>query len=192
MMHADRTNRTILALLGALLAAAGVAGILAGTPLFGADLPRRRLLDNPVSRFIGNESVWAWPVAASLALIAAIVVIRWLITILLSTDRISDIVVANEGSAGRTTLAAAALSDAVDTEIGAYHGVQSAQSRVLGSRTRPLLAVTVNADQSADLAALREGIEANAITHARHALDRADLPVQLDLTVSRRHGSRVI
>jgi hypothetical protein len=191
MMHADRTNRTLLALLGALLAAAGVAGILAGTPLFGSGLPHRRLLDNPVSHFIGSQSIWIWPAAAILAVIAAIVALRWLVTILLSTDRISDIIVANEGPAGRTTLAAAALSDAVDTEIGAYHGVQSVHSRVLGTRTRPLLAVTVNTDQTADLAALRERIEANALTHARRALDRPDLPAQLDLTSSSHHGSRV-
>jgi hypothetical protein len=191
MMHADRTNRVVLALLGTLLAAAGTAGVLAGTPPSGAARPHRSLLDNPVSHFVGRHSAWTWPAAAVLAVFAAILALRWLVTILLSTDRVSDIVVANGGSGGRTTLAAAALSDAVDAEIGAYHGVRSARSRVLGRPTRPMLVVVVNTDRTADLAALRERIEATALSHARQALDRAELSVRLDLTIGSRNGSRV-
>jgi hypothetical protein len=192
MMHADRTNRVVLALLGTLLAAAGGAGVLAGTPLSGDVLPYRPLLDNPIGRFWGGHSAWAWPAAAALTVFAAIVALRWLVTIVLSTDRVGDIVVAKEGSAGSTTLSAAALSDALDAEIGAYHGVRSARSRVVGGPTRPMLVVVVDTDRTADLAGLRERIEATALSHARQALDRAELPIRLDLTIGSRNGSRVV
>lgn len=45
-MHADRSNRLLLALAGLLVLAAGGAGMAASTGVFGADFARRTLLDN--------------------------------------------------------------------------------------------------------------------------------------------------
>src|SRR5919202_1225484 len=110
-MHADRTNRALLGLLGLLLLAAGVAGILAGTSAFGAGGPHRHLLDN---------------------------------------------------AAGRYTLAAGAVTDALTQEIETYRGVRAAHARMVGHPGRPRLAVTVDTDHDADLAALRHRIASGA------------------------------
>ena len=53
----------------------------------------------------------------------------------------------------------------------------------------PSLAV-VTAMQSVDMGALRTCIETEALTHARQVLDRPDLPIQLDLDVSRKTPER--
>ena len=51
--------------------------------------------------------------------------------------------------------------------------------------------VTAILEETADLAALRQRIETEALTHARTALDNPDLAVQLDLTVTTRRATRV-
>lgn len=48
-MHADRVNRAALAILGLLLLALGVSGILLGASVFGDRAAHRKLLDNSVS-----------------------------------------------------------------------------------------------------------------------------------------------
>ena len=80
----------------------------------------------------------------------------------------------------------AALTGALTGEIGTYHGVDSARGRIIGDASDPEIVITVTASQSADLHALHQRIEAEALAHARHALGKADLPIQLHLGVSRR------
>ena len=85
----------------------------------------------------------------------------------------------------------AALSGAVTREIETYHGVDTARARVLGDPGDPALVITVTATRSADLAALRHRIESDALSHARHALGKPGLPIQLDINVSNRTPERV-
>ena len=53
------------------------------------------------------------------------------------------------------------------------------------------LVVTAVLEESADLVALRQRIETEALTHARQALGNLSLPAQLDLTITARRASRV-
>jgi len=190
-MHADRTNRVLLALLGLLLFAAGAAGLLAGTDVFADDLDRRRLLDNPVARFVGDNSAWFWPVAALVAAILALLALRWFLAVLSPAPRAGDVLISGDRSAGRTTLRSGALSDALASELETYRGVHAARVRVSGTPTDPSLDITVRTTEDADLARLRHRIETEALTHARQALDAPRLPVRLDLTATDHRSSRV-
>jgi hypothetical protein len=191
-MHADRTNRTALTLLGLLLLVTGTAGLVTSIGGFGKAFSHRTLFDNRVSRWIGDHGHWLWPVAAVLGAILALLALRWLIALLLSGDRAGDLnIKTKDRRLGRTTLRPGALSDALSTEIESYRGVHAAKARVLGDPHRPQLVVTVTAHGGADVAALRHRIEADALAHARQALDSPDLPIQLDLDVSRHTSQRV-
>lgn len=190
-MHADRTNRVVLGLLGLVALAAGVAGLLAGAGAFGGGFARRSLLDNGVGRYISQQSAWFWPVVAVAGLVVAVLALRWLAAVLFSTARIADIAVRGDRTAGSTTLAAPALGEAVSSEIATYRGVHSARTRLLGTPGDPRLAVAVRTDQAADLGALRHRIDTQALAHVRQALDRPDLPIGLDVTVTRHRAARV-
>ncbi|MEV6923751.1 alkaline shock response membrane anchor protein AmaP [Dactylosporangium sp. NPDC051485] len=190
-MHADRANRVALAILGLVLLGLGVAGLLLGAGVFGGRAAHRTLVDNDVVRFVISQRDWLWPVLAVIAVVVALLALRWLLAVLFSTGRLAGIRVAGDRAAGRTTLVSAALVDAVSSEIEQYRGVRSARTRVEGDPADPRLAVTVRADRDADLAALHRNIEHNALAHARHALDAPDLPIRLNLTTARRHGPRV-
>jgi hypothetical protein len=191
MMHADRTSRALLGLLGLLLLAAGVAGLLAGTDVFGRTVDRRHLNANPVAGFIETNTVWFWPVAAVLGVVVAVLALRWLITVLMPAPRAANIVVPGDRSAGGTTLESRAFSDALTTEVETYRGVRTARAWVDGTPTDPRLNLAVGLDEDADLVALRHRVEAEGLTHARQALDRPDLPIRLEMTVTAHRSSRV-
>ena len=189
-MHADKTNRTVLLLVGLIAAAVGISGLLASFGFFGTSWKHRSLLDNRVARYFGEQSSWLWPVIAVGAGLITLACLYWLYVLLFSTDRAGDLRMTGDKSAGRTTLATDALSDAVSEEIASYHGVARSNARVLGDSASPKLAINASLEEGADLAALRRRIESEAVSHARQALARPELPVQLDLTVTSRRAPR--
>ncbi|WP_199190081.1 hypothetical protein [Mycobacterium sp. ENV421] len=108
---------------------------------------------------------------------------RWLTVLLFSTDRVGYIRIATDA-----TLLATALTDAVAEEIKTYPGVHSTKARLIGDPTAPDLVISASLQQDVDLRALRHRIEANAVAHARQALDNPHLRVILDLTITESHS----
>lgn len=189
-MHADRTNRFLLGLFGLLVLLAGAAGMIASTGGFGAAFAQRTLFDNQVSRYIGNNGDWFWAAAAFACLLVFLAALRWIVALLISTDRAADITVPGDKEQGTTKMPPSALTGALVGEIETYHGVDAAKGRVIGSASDPRVVITVTAAPTADLSALYRRLENQALTHARHALGDPGLPIQLDLHVSRRAPAR--
>jgi hypothetical protein len=198
-MHADRTNRVVLTIVGLIALVLGVAGLLAGTGVFGSTIKAQHLTDNDVSRYFSDHGDWLWPAIAGVAFVIVILSLIWLFRLLFSTDRAGDISVAatvppggdaDSGAAGRTTLRTSALTKAVAAEIESYHGVAAARARVLGAAAEPTLALDVTAVRRADLSGLVQRIENEALSHARAALERDDLRVKLDIAVTEKGVTR--
>ena len=192
-MHADRSNRVALLLLGLLLLAGGAGGVLAAAGTINSATPDRALADNPVSGYVGDNGQWLWPVAAVVALTVLVLVARWLYAVLFSTDRIRVLKLRTDSrTAERTTLSASAVASAVRHEIENYPGVRTAKVRFIGEAEQPQVAVTVYTDGDIDLAALHDRVEHGALAHARQALDQPELPIRLDLELTRREPARVV
>ncbi len=189
-MHADRTNRVILIILAVLLITIGAGAGAASIGTYPSGTMHSTLNDNPVWTFFGAQGDWLWPVIAAAAAILVLLALRWLLILLFSTDRLGDLPIASAGSAGHTTLAARALTDATATEIESYQGVHSASARLIGEHARPRLVVAVDLEADADAGALRHRIETGALTNARTAVGDPALPAQLDLTVTTRPSAR--
>jgi len=66
-MHADRTNRSALALFGLLVLLAGAAGMTASVGGFGAPFSSRALFANRVGTYIGQHGTWSGPPPRSCA-----------------------------------------------------------------------------------------------------------------------------
>ena len=190
-MHADRPNRVMLILLALVLIAAGGAIGAASLGVFGHFTQHSMLLVNPAGHYVGSHGAWLWPVIAVAGVVIAMLALRWLAALLFSTDRAGDLVIAPNDPAARTTLAAGALTGAVVNEIEGYRGVNSVRARLIGSASDPRLVVLATLEESANLARLRERLEAEALTHAREAMASPEMPVQLDLTVTTRRATRV-
>jgi len=187
-MHADRTNRAVLTVFGLLVLLAGAAGMAASVGVFGTAFSRRTLFDNRVSAYIGQHGTWVWPAAAFIGLLIALAALRWILALLVSTDRAGDITVPGSEAQGTTKLQPGALTGALTGEISAYHGVDTAKGRVIGDAANPHVVLHVTAKPAADLPELRRRLETEALVHARQTLDNPSLPIRLDLDVSRRRS----
>lgn len=209
-MHADRANRVVLSLIGLIALGLGVAGLLASGGVFGSTFQHRQLTDNQFARYFGKNGSWLWPTIGAAAFVIMLLTLIWLLRLLFHTDRAGDITIraaapkrdtapgydsnsSNPGPAvtsGRTTLRPGALTQALANEIETYHGVNAARARVLGDPLEPTLAIDVTAHRRADLAELVRRIEHEALAHARQALDKPQLPVKVDITVTDRGPAR--
>ena len=185
-MHADRTNRVALTVFGLLVLLVGVAGMITSVGAFGNGFSRRTLFANRLSAYIGQHGTWVWPAAAGVCLLIMLVALRWVVALLISTDRTGDIPIPIKTHEGTTILQPAALTGALTREIETYYGVDSARGRIIGDARAPEIILAITASQSADLHALQLRIEAEALAHARQAIGHADLAIQLDLGVSRK------
>ena len=114
------------------------------------------------------------------------VALRWIVALLISTDRAGDIPIPVATYEGTTILRPGALTGALVREIGTYHGVDAARARIIGDAAAPEVVIVVTASQTADLRALHQRIETEALSHLRHAVSNTSLPIQLHLDVSRR------
>ena len=184
-MHADRTNRLMLALSGLVVLAAGAAGIATSTGVFGASFSRRTLFDNQASSYIGHHGGWLWPAVAGACLLLALACLRWILALLASTDRAGDITIPGGTDQGTTIVQPAAITDALTREISTYHGVDTAKGRVIGDGHNPEIVLTVTPAPSTDLHALHRRIESEALAHARQALGKPSLPIQLEPRLGR-------
>ena len=180
-MHADRTNRVALTVFGLLVLAAGGAAMATSTGVFGTAFSRRTLLDNQAGHYIGHHSNWLWYAVAGACLVIALACLRWILALLASTDRAGDLTIPGGTDQGTTILQPAALTGALTREISAYRGVDAAKGRVIGDSRNPAIVLTVSPAPSADLHALHQRIEAEALAHARQAAGKPSLPIQLDL-----------
>ncbi|MEU2613889.1 hypothetical protein ABZ570_20230 [Micromonospora sp. NPDC007271] len=190
-MRGDRTHRILITVLALILLAAGIAILLAGADAFGRGFSRRHLVDNPPAHFIGAHGGWFWPVAALAAAILALLGLRWLSTVVSIEPGQRRINVSPDGSTERTVLDAGALTTAVRAEVADCPGVDDVDTRLWGSPNAPRLALSVTAAPDADIAALRERLEALALPRIRYALGKPDLPVTLDLTYRSGRSVRI-
>ena len=179
-MHADRINRIMLTLFGLVVLAAGAAAMAASTGVFGTSFSRQTLVANRVGAYFGNHGGWLWPAIAVGCVLIGLACLRWMLTLLASTDRAGDIIIGASVDEG-TILRPAALVDALTSEVSAYHGVDSAKGRIIGDGRHPEVVLTVITAPAADLQALHRRIEAEAFAHARQATGNPSLPIQLDL-----------
>jgi hypothetical protein len=194
-MHADRANRILLTVIGFIALALGIGGLLLAAGVFGHRVQGKFLVDNGFSRYIGHHGTWVWPAIGGIAFFVALLALWWLGALLLTTDRASDIRLTpprtkDEPRRGRTTLAPSALVSAVTDEISEYHGITGARGRILGEASRPTLALDVSASRRADLPALIERIQRDAVAHARGALDKDDMRAIVNVSVNDKAVSR--
>jgi hypothetical protein len=180
-MHADRTNRIMLTLFGLVILAAGAAAMAASTGVFGTSFAQQTLVANRVGAYFGNHGGWLWPAIAVGCVLIGLACLRWMMSLLASTDRAGDIIIGASVDEGTTVLQPAALVEALTSEVTAYHGVYSAKGRVIGDGRDPEIVLTVVTAPAADLRALHHRIEDEAFAHARHAAGAPSMPIQLDL-----------
>jgi hypothetical protein len=143
-----------------------------------------------VANWIHLQQSWLWIAVAVVAIMVAVLALRWLI-VQLRTERLAQIALDADGGidpgngAGPTDLPSAALTAAVGQEIDGYPGVRAVKVHMAGKPDQPELRVEVTIDPGVDPARIRARIADEALTHVRTALDSPRLPTQILFAVAR-------
>lgn len=188
----DRLNRSLLTLLGLLLAAAGGYGLARGLDAFGRRQARQPVLFPAVRNFVSDYKDIFWPVAFVLALLLALLGLRWLISQLRSPGRLSEVDLTHPSPhGGHTSVRAPAAATALEEDLQTVDGVQGASVRLVGGRAEPRVDCRVDVVEDADLSRVRSGIEQDAFSRFRRALEIDDLQAHVRLRLDEARGRQV-
>jgi hypothetical protein len=177
----------LLIVLGVLLLGAGVAGVLVGSGVFGRNASTTPLITDSMRAYAHHHAGWYWGGIAGGSVLVTALALWWLIA-QSGSSRVSSLQLEVDRSHGITRLMSSAVTTALADEVAAYHGVDDASARILGSPRQPLLRLDVALDDSADIGAVRERVETQAVPRVRQAVSVSDLPIwlRLEIAVSRR------
>ncbi|MDQ6649618.1 MAG: alkaline shock response membrane anchor protein AmaP [Actinomycetota bacterium] len=178
----DRVNRSVLTLISLLLIVGAGLGLARSYGAFGRHASTRQVISPQEYRWVAHNAGWFWPAVAVLSLLLALFGLRWAIA-QVRTDRVGELELEPGNTTGSTRLATSAVGRAVSEEIEDYEGVSRASARFAAGSTDPHLQVTVGLDDGADVRAVRQRIEQEAVAHARQAVGEPGLPVRVALRV---------
>lgn len=179
----DRINRIVLILLGSIFLGAGVVGLLVAAGVFGQSAAHTALVTAGMRDYAHDNASWYWGAFAGGAFLVAALALIWLFA-QSGSSRVSSLQLETDRSRGATRLQSSALTSALEDDVTTYHGVNDATARLLGTSREPLLRLDVALDQSADIGAIREQLETQAIPRVRQAASVLDLPVWLRLEIA--------
>ncbi len=166
----DRLNRLLLVLVSLVVLAAATYGLARGYDAFGADQADEPLLVEPVRDWVGrNENVF-WPLVFAVSVVLTYLSLRWLLA-QFSSPRLAEIDLTRDSSNGSTRLRAAGAAQALAEDIESYREVSSATARMVSDGERPEVDVKVEVHDDADLPALRDKIEEQALPRFSKALE---------------------
>jgi len=182
--HTARVSRTGLAIIGLILLL-GAGAVLArslnaSTAVLGN--PHAPLLTHGQVQY-PTKNTWVWPVVAAGSFLIAALALWWMAAqtriravrrMPLEPDRVH----------GTTTLRADAVTGAVTEELKSHPSIRAADALLHGSSTTPALRLGVTAENRADPALVRAGIENEALPHLRSTLELDTIPTVLRLQFS--------
>ncbi|MEA5363000.1 alkaline shock response membrane anchor protein AmaP [Amycolatopsis sp., V23-08] len=180
-----RLNRTLLALFGLVLLAAG--GFAVATH-FG-----KLTLLSPDSALTPGTSAppaWVWYVVAAAAIVVGLLLLRWLAAQLARKPKTHTWRFETDPDRGRTELAAATAAAPFLAEVETYPGVHAAHATLAGTHDDPALALVLSVEQDGDPSALRDRLETEGLPRLRQALDLDVLPVTIEFRFTTKTGAR--
>ncbi|PRX95743.1 alkaline shock response membrane anchor protein AmaP [Allonocardiopsis opalescens] len=181
LRRSARGNRWGLALGGAVLLAAGGAGLALGLGVFGPERAARPVL-GPQARALAAQP-WFWYAVAAVCVVLALLGLRWLL-VQARTESVRRIEVEPDAGGGRTVLPSSAATDAVEREADGYPGVQRARARLIGAERAPRVRMDLVVDEDADVAEVWQRLRDDGLARLRGAMELRRLPAQVRIRLA--------
>ncbi|WP_283137213.1 alkaline shock response membrane anchor protein AmaP [Rhizohabitans arisaemae] len=184
-----RGNRLGLTLVGLVLLAVGGLALALGLGAFGRTVAAQPILTRQTAAF-AQQQAWFWPAVAALAVIVALLGLRWLFT-QVRLDRMRRMRLDSDPS-GVTEMDSATVTNALAEEVGRYPQVRGAHAVLAGSPDRPRLRLNLQTEPDADLGALLNRVTDQALPHLRNALEVDRLPTVAKIDFTTAPGARQV
>lgn len=193
-------NRVLLALVGVLLLAAGLAALVGGFDLprhWNFSLPQGwpwargdDVLLSDADRTQWREESWWWPaVFAGLGLL--VIVLLWWFLAQLRRRRLGEVLV-ESGDGEGALLRGGALSKVLAAEAASLPGVDDASVRLTGRRTAPRASVELLLAAHAEPGPVLGRVTGEALEHARKSASLDVLPAEVRLRTVKHRPERVL
>lgn len=187
---AAAANRTGLIILGLIALLAGLAVLAIG---FGLTAPFGPALEagadlGPVASVLALP--YAALIAVVVALILAIIGLRWLSVQVPRKDFAKPFRMQADARTGLTTVNAEVIAEAVAADLESTDGVSDAQVILRGTARSPELLIHVDADERADIDAVIAEVAERAAGNAAMALGAPLSAVALEIGIARTRSRR--
>jgi len=195
--HAGRLNRAWLFVVGLVLLLVGAAGVVVATGQL-APIGRSAGLA-PDSKIAGQATASAFSSTGVVVLVVVVGVVlallglAWLVAQVPRARQAHPLRLEDDPQRGLTRLAPRVLTEAVEAQIEALAGVQSASAVLRGDARQPDLTVKVTAGERTDVRRLLDAIEAGPVRALGVALDTQvrRLGVQVEVGTARRRSGEI-
>ncbi|HWH34509.1 MAG TPA: hypothetical protein VNT56_04245 [Acidimicrobiales bacterium] len=181
MTRSSTGDRLLLALVGLVALAAGAYGLARSFGSFGLAGPDQVLVSAELRSWLAANAGVVSGVATFAALAVTWAAWRWLRRQVMASQSSLQRVVVASGAEGRTSVQAAALTDAIVGDLESEPEVRSARARLVGRERAPALELVVELAARAELGSVRRHVEDAVLPRARRALDRPELTAAVRL-----------
>ncbi|ALG06043.1 hypothetical protein [Kibdelosporangium phytohabitans] len=176
-----RLNRSVLALCGLVLLAAG------GFAVFAYFMRWSR----PLVPGTALPPTWVLVVTAAAAVIIGLLCVGWLGAQLNRKPKTTTWRLTSPSRRGRTTLPGTVAVQPFADEVLGYPEVRSVDARVTGKPASPLLVLLIRVNQDAELAEVRRRINDDSLPRLRQALELPELAVRTEFRCTAKAGPRI-
>ncbi|MEO5678854.1 MAG: hypothetical protein ABIS47_04210 [Acidimicrobiales bacterium] len=179
---ADRLNRVLLSLIGALLSGLGMYGLLRGAGAVGGS-GTEPVISPWLRSEAGERQVLLLGVLGAAAVLAIWLGLWWLTAQLPQQRSVGRIALPATEHATRVDVSARAITDALAADIRQLGGVADASARIVGEQ--PLsISLDVSLEEGADLTAVSEAIAGRPKRRLQEALEVPDVDLRARLRLA--------
>ncbi|WP_221465121.1 alkaline shock response membrane anchor protein AmaP [Actinophytocola algeriensis] len=186
MNRPARLNRGLLAIIGVALVTGGGLAMATSLGMLPVD-PATTLVPGT-----GLPPTWVLYAVAGVAVLLALLCLRWLTAQLVRTPRTHTWRFEDDPEHGHTELAARVATTPFTADVTAYPGIHTAHADLTGPQHSPTLAVVVTTEHDADLSDIRHRLDTDGLPRLRRALDLTSLPMTLEFRFTTKPGARTV
>lgn len=181
-----RLNRSLLAMLGIELLAAGGFAVATHFGTMNLLKPAAALVPGTA-----QPTTVALYIAAAVAVVLGLLCLRWLFAQVARKPKTRTWRFEQDVECGRTELAASAAIEPFLAEVSSYDGVQTANATLAGTHAEPTVALIVSVEQDGDPTMIRRQLHTEGLPRLRQALDLTDLQATIEFRFSTKTAARI-
>ncbi|PYI69772.1 hypothetical protein CVV68_01295 [Arthrobacter livingstonensis] len=188
---AGTLNRTWLAILGVLVLAAGITGLLqaAGTlqTIAPTPSPGTRVVTGELHPFFAQP--WLIALILVIGVLVGVLALWWIIAQIPRKNPAGTYRLQHEGAQGRTSCDPSVLAAAVEEQVNTLPGVVTASALLRGTANEPDLTLKVTINDRTDVRALLRHLETSTLPQLSTTLEAPLYRRRLQIDVSTRTQS---
>ncbi|MGH3935720.1 MAG: alkaline shock response membrane anchor protein AmaP [Pseudonocardiaceae bacterium] len=187
--RAAGAQRTLVGLIGFLVLVAGVAVVLAGSGLLGANRAARPVLDPLAVDLLRANQTLARVVSIAAGVVLLVLGLLWVTRAVKPESHPNLLLDASPDH--RLEVSASAIADALRADAETVAGVSRARARMVGTIAVPAVRLELWLEDGADVRNVYHDLDSRVLTHARDSLGVHSLPTAIRIELDTVAAARV-